>query len=145
MISKLIILTIIAAICIIGSMATYTDPESAWKITEKSLDAAYLNVSQSLQISLNNQGIGNSIIKIAFKAIDAMAYIIIETTKVGARLAIDNPQINFRLIVWLIIITILLMAALPLTQLIVIIGVLIIDIYHHFKEKRDLKKLKNRK
>ena len=142
MISKLIGFAILIFICAVGMTAVQSNPELVWNTTEKSLDNAYINLTNSLHTDNLSPGVDGNIIKIVYKVVDATAYVIIETTKIGARLAIDNPQINFRLIMCLIIFALFLMIALPLIKIAAIIGVLIVDIYHHFKEKRALKKLR---
>jgi len=145
MVFKYATIFIIIFFCIVGIGAINSyNKELTWDTTEKALDNAYRNVTLALNTKNLSPNIDGTIIRIVYKIVDATTYVIIETAKVAGKLAIENPQINFKLILWLLLIGLILTVALPLLKISVIIGILIIDIYHHFKEKKILQKLREK-
>ena len=146
MIIRYTTLMIIIFVCVIGIASTQTnDIDRVWNVTEIALDKTYQNVSTIYSLAINDTSKGfEPIIKnIVFKIADVFTYTLFSITKISARFAIENPQINYRMIIYLIIFILVLMVIVPLTKLIVIIWILCLDGYRHFKEKKEIRRLKD--
>lgn len=130
--------------CSIGIVAIHqVDKEIMLNKTDTALINSYQNISERFKINPNETSFEGIITNIAFKFADVLFYTTIQVTRVSAKLAIENPQINFRLILNLVILSLLLMIAIPLINIGLIIYVLIKDFIDERKYKKEIRKLKN--
>jgi len=147
MIMKLSTLVLIVVFCVIGIIAIQGDSEKVEEMVNKNFDLAYSNISETINSSMQENLINSTsyegiLIGIVYKLVDVGTYIYFNLAKFASKLAIDNPWINFRLILYLIMAALILMILLPLIKLIAIIYVLIYDIVKNIKHKRELQRLK---
>jgi len=145
---SIVLWSMIVFICIVGIIASESQkPEETYESLERGLDSSYENTSILFQKYINNasSGIEGTIIKMVFKLADVYFYIAINVAKITAKLATENPHINFRMVINLIILLLFLMIIIPLIKFIAIIWILIYDTVTHFKEKKELKRLKGTK
>lgn len=151
MIGKTISLFILMFFCVIGlASIQMVDKQQMWNMTETALHNAEINSTQSFKINPNATSLQNIIVNIVYKIVDTLIYVIFQVTRIAGRLAIENPQINFKLMLQLIMLALILFIAVPLIKVIIIFYVLIKDIIDERKYKKlmeiiKLKSLGNRK
>lgn len=143
MIIKALSLFLLIFFCVVGLASLhYVDKENMWNITETTLTHSYENASNSFKINPEAQGLKDIIINIVYKIADTIYYTTIQVTKIAGRLAIENPQINFRLILWLIMLVLILFIALPLIKVLAVIYVFIKDFRDERRYKKQMKELR---
>ncbi len=142
-ISSLILLLLFCAIGIVSIQIA--DKDKMWNITEQALSTTYINSSQSFKIDPNATSSNEIVLNIVKKILDTMMYVTIQITRITSRYAIENPQINFRLILNLILIGLFLSILVYLIKLFIIIYILIKDFLEEHNYKKDIKKLKKAK
>lgn len=143
MIIKAMTLFLLLFFCAVGLMSVnFPDKDKLYNITTTSIHNSMINASKSVQINPNATGLGDIIINIVYKIVDTMFYVTEQVTKLAVKLAIENPQINFRLIINLILIALLLYIIVPLFKLAVVIYVLIKDIIESRKYRKEIRRLK---
>jgi len=88
----------------------------------------------NLQISVTN---------LLYKFIDAAGYIIVETTNIIVTFTLANPEIlNWKVFMWLVLISVIAPIAVSLIKLLIIAFILIKEVIDSKKEKKKLKMLK---
>lgn len=143
MIIRTVTFILILLFAVIGIMSLeQSDPELIWNATETALEKTYQNVSQSFVIVEDDESFGGLIKNIIYKIVDTVMYVSIQLARLTSRLAIENPDVNFRAILYLLFFALVLTVALPLLKICVIVGILLIDMTRHFKEKRRIRKLR---
>lgn len=144
MIIKLISFALLILFCAVGLYSLQiVDKEKSWNITETSLNNAYVKSSQSFKIDPNDTSMESITMNIVKKIADTMIYVTINVSKIISRFAIENPQINFRLLLNLVYLALILMIAFPLIKVLLIAYVFIKDIIAEKKYKKEIKKLKD--
>ena len=132
--------------CTIGIISLQiADKEKVWNITEQGLSNAYVNSTQNFKINPNATSLEEITLNIVKKIIDTMIYTTIQLTRIVSRYAIENPQINFRLILNLVFLMLILMIAVPLIKVGIVFYVLIKEIVAEKKYKKQIKQLKEEK
>lgn len=143
MMSKIISLSILLFFCAIGIYGLKeTNKELVWNITNEGLNNAYINASQGFKINENNDNFENSILNIVKKIIDTSIYVIIQITKITGKYAIENPQINFKLILNLLILVMIGYIIVPIIKIVIIIYIFINDIIKERKYKKEIERLR---
>ena len=144
MVFKIFTIILLVFFCVLGlTSIEIADEDRLWNATDAALINAYNTSAQDFQIDVNATGLGEIIINIVYKMVDATIYVMLQVARIAGRVAIENPQINFKLMLNLIFFILILLVVVPFTKLVVIISILIIDIFKHFKEKRELRNLKD--
>jgi hypothetical protein len=77
----------------------------------------------------------NPIVKVVYKFIDFIGYSAFEVSKAGVNFSVEH-QIPAKSMIWLVLIVLFLMAAVPLIQLIVLIVIFIKELIISRKEKK---------
>ena len=79
-----------------------------------------------------------------YKIVDAGGYVTMEVTKIIPRFVYEHPEVNFNLVLKLLMLAILLPIIYPLVKLILLIIVFIKDFRQGRREKKELAKLRRR-
>jgi hypothetical protein len=146
MIIKTFTLFFLLFFCTIGLMSVnIPDKENMFNITNTAIHNSLTNASKSVQVNPNVIGVKDIIINIIYKIVEAMLYVTEQITRLSIKLAIDHPEINFRLLMNLILIVLLLYILVPLLKIFIIVFILIKDIRTNYKEKKELKRLKEKR
>ena len=143
MLYKMIGFFVLVFFCVIGLSAIYqVEKEQMWNITETSLHNAFQNASRNFQINPNSTGLKDTIVNIIYKIADTILYVIEQIARIAGRLAIENPQINFKLILWLVILCLLVPIIMSLIKILIIIYIFIKEFIDERKYKRQMNQLK---
>ena len=141
---KTISFILLILFCVIGiGSLQIADKEKVWNITETSLNNAYINSSSSWKMDPNATSMESITLNIVKKIVDTIMYVTIQITRIVSRYAIENPQINFRLLLNLIFLALILMIAVPILKVGIIIFILIKDVIAERKYKKEIQRLKN--
>lgn len=146
MINGLVTLAMLIAFLTIGVFMQQSplDREQVYNITQTALSKSFMNISTHFQntSSYDNPDLRNVVIDVVYKIADTMLYVVYRVSLLATRFAVDNPQINYYLILKLILVVIVLMIIVPLIKIIIILSILIYDLIKWKKEKREIKRLK---
>lgn len=105
------------------------------------------NVTDSIQRSADNSPnyIASVILNVANKAVDFYGYAIFELTKLAMRLTKDNPSfINYKVLLGLVLLSLIAPLIWPAFLIIVSIILIIKEAFKNSKEKKELKKIKEK-
>lgn len=121
------------------------------QVLENKLNQTLTESYQNISTILMNQELGDynkwetMLVNIIMRVADLGVYIYIQIALITTKLAIENPWINFKLLLWLLIFVIIMMILLPLIKFLGICYVLIYDIIKNRKHKKEMIKLKHQK
>lgn len=143
MLFKVLSIGLLVFFCVIGLEAIQiADKEKVWNMTEATIESTYLNTTKHLQINPENNGFENVITNIVFKIVDTTIYVFFQVTLVAGRIAIENPQIDFELILWLVTMALILAIAVPIIRLLIIAYIFIRDYIDERKYKKKMRYLR---
>ena len=142
MLYKMISLFLLIFFCVVGLTAIHqVDKEQMWNITSTSLHNSMQNASKSFQINPEANTLNDIIVNIIYKIVDTLLYVIEQVSLIAGRLAIENPQINFQLILWLVILCLLAPIIITLIRILIIIYIFIKEFRDERKYKKQMKEL----
>ena len=150
MIIRYTTLILLLLFCTIGIASLHNADENfdIWQNINTSMTQGYDNLSIIFQPYIE-QGEGgtleDSLVSIVFRVADVTVYIIFTLTIITTKLAIENPQVNFRFLLYLIFAVLIMMFLVPLIKLLIILWVLFSDLYKNRKEKKHLLRLEREK
>ena len=129
--------------CVMGlAVANYSGDKNITDIIDQRMEGAYENFTTYFEY-LETNSTPNILINIVYKLVDVTMYVYINVIKLATRVAVEHPEVNFMLIIKLLIWALVLMILVPLIKLLVILFILISDTIKHFKEKKELRRLRN--
>ena len=131
--------------CIIGlAAANYSGDKDITQVMDSAIDGSYENFTQYITYKEANTT-PNILTNIVYKLVDVTLYVYVNIVKLATRVAVEHPEVNFALMIKLIMWVLILMILVPLIKLIVILFILISDIIKHFQERRELRRLRHDK
>ena len=131
--------------CVIGLIAVnYSGDKDITQVIDETTEGQYDNFSTKLEYQEPNTA-PNILVNIVYKLVDATVYVYMNVIKLATRVAVEHPEVNFALIIKLIMWVLILLIIVPLIKLIVILSILMHDTIIHFKEKKELRRLRNEK
>ena len=151
MINGMMWLAVLMFILSMGTIAQHgpLSGEQVFNKTAIALSNSFNNVSTNLQVKssfeITNSSLSDAVVDIVYKLLDTFMYVVYKVTLIGMRFAVDNPQVNYFLILKLIVAVLILMILVPLIDIIIILYILISDVIKGRRERKRIKKLKEEK
>jgi len=109
---------------------------------DSAMDDVPVNLMNNFEYKEGNT-VGGILTNIIYKVIDVTVYVYVNIAKLATRIAVEHPEVNFMLIIRLLMWFLVLIVLVPLIKLFVILFVIIHDTIKHLKEKKELRRLKD--